>query len=791
MSNIEDAGTIVSQLRLDISQMEKDALDGQKKLDDLADKFAEQGKKGGKLYVKGFGKGQEQLNTALNGMVAKFAGVSPKVGVMGNNLAKAFSKPIIAMVPGVSAAFQAMLPVIGTILVVIAALIKGIVSAAKKQKEFNDNVNLSREVSAKLKGTTVELNAAQQKSADITAKQQHNTVVMQVAFKKLGDFFQSVFLPIINAVRSGFTAIGSAVSWVADKLGIVSSAEADAAVEAQKLAGFNGELNKTLDDYKKQLDNITTAERSGAKTAEESAKAKLSAMEGYIDSLIQARTEAAKLAGENSNSVKELDDAIAARVRERDILAEQADAVNKTNEIEKARLTAIEKYEQAVIKARDARKAGLINEEEMENQIGVALAQKYNDLESIVTQYKLTTGETVKLRDETANIVKLNQDSKWLAETQASMSKQQTEQAIEQLRAQAAIAETEKEKNDLLNNAINLENQLIEKQREIERQSLINSESFKAQSEETRDQILADFDKITEGMMKVKEGGKGKGKSDNWLANALGIDEKTLGNITSVGEAAINAFSSISDSILEVNRRHAEEQMAIIDEALKSTLASIEKARKAELIASGFAVENNIESLEAQLEAAKKTGDEVLIYQLERRVEEQRINDEYNAKAQAAEEAAAQEKARIQYEVAKQEHDLKLINAITEGAMAVAKALSAAPPPLNIALAGLSGAAAAVQIGVIANNPPKMPHFANSGIVPGNKFFGDRNVAAVDSGELILNRAHQDNIADQLTSGSIVTATIVVMMDTKEIGQATFDLANKGHYTLKTRAIQG
>jgi len=305
-------------------------------------------------------------------------------------------------------------------------------------------------------------------------------------------------------------------------------------------------------------------------------------------------------------------------------------------------------------------------------------------------------------------------------------------------------------------------------------------------SDETKENILGKFNEITKGIEEAKKGVEGE--SDNWFANFLGFDEETLNDtIMKAEKIAGDVLSKISDLI----RNHAEEQMSIIDKALGSTLSSIEEARKAELIAAGFAIESNNENLEAQLEAAKKTGDEVLIYQLERRMEEQRINEEYDAMAQAAEETAAQEKAKIQYEVAKQEHAIKLINAITEGAMAVMKALSSAPPPFNFVLAGASGAAAAVQIGMIANNPPKMPHFANSGIVPGNKFFGDRNIAAVDSGELILNRAHQDNIAAQLTEGGIVTATIVVLLDGKELGQTTFDLANKGHYTLKTRAIQG
>jgi hypothetical protein len=55
--------------------------------------------------------------------------------------------------------------------------------------------------------------------------------------------------------------------------------------------------------------------------------------------------------------------------------------------------------------------------------------------------------------------------------------------------------------------------------------------------------------------------------------------------------------------------------------------------------------------------------------------------------------------------------------------------------------------------------------FANGGIVPGNSYSGD-NVRAygLNSGELILNRAQQDNIAAQLQGGGMknlnLTATV-------------------------------
>ena len=41
---------------------------------------------------------------------------------------------------------------------------------------------------------------------------------------------------------------------------------------------------------------------------------------------------------------------------------------------------------------------------------------------------------------------------------------------------------------------------------------------------------------------------------------------------------------------------------------------------------------------------------------------------------------------------------------------------------------------------------------ANSGVIPGNQFSGDKVLARVNSGELILNKAQQRNIAAQLSA---------------------------------------
>lgn len=85
--------------------------------------------------------------------------------------------------------------------------------------------------------------------------------------------------------------------------------------------------------------------------------------------------------------------------------------------------------------------------------------------------------------------------------------------------------------------------------------------------------------------------------------------------------------------------------------------------------------------------------------------------------------------------------------AASEGAAQAAKGAAALPFPMNIvAMAGAVAAALAIFRG--------LPKFANGGIVPGNSRSGDRVLAGVNSGELILNESQQHNIASKLIRGN-------------------------------------
>jgi len=100
---------------------------------------------------------------------------------------------------------------------------------------------------------------------------------------------------------------------------------------------------------------------------------------------------------------------------------------------------------------------------------------------------------------------------------------------------------------------------------------------------------------------------------------------------------------------------------------------------------------------------------------------------------------AAQKKAELDYEIAKQEHAMKIVDAVNAAAMAIVQAFAAGGNPiLGAIFAGLTTVATAVQIAAIKSNAPKRPTFSTGGIVPGTSFSGDNVIAGLNSREGVL-----------------------------------------------------
>ena len=93
-----------------------------------------------------------------------------------------------------------------------------------------------------------------------------------------------------------------------------------------------------------------------------------------------------------------------------------------------------------------------------------------------------------------------------------------------------------------------------------------------------------------------------------------------------------------------------------------------------------------------------------------------------------------------------------LAEAVTSGWLAVQKALASSPNPVTSGIAAAAaGIAAAANVARISAT--KAPAFKDGGVVPGNSVSGDKVMARVNSGEMILNKQQQANLFNQASMG--------------------------------------
>lgn len=121
--------------------------------------------------------------------------------------------------------------------------------------------------------------------------------------------------------------------------------------------------------------------------------------------------------------------------------------------------------------------------------------------------------------------------------------------------------------------------------------------------------------------------------------------------------------------------------------------------------------------------------------------------------------------------------------AVIAGYLAVQRALASAPPPFNYVAAAAVGIQTAANVARI--NAQQPPAFQDGGVVPGNSMSGDRVLARVNSGEMILNRQQQAQLFAQAngrgTSGTSESVTnITVELDGDVVAKAVSRRVNDG-----------
>lgn len=226
---------------------------------------------------------------------------------------------------------------------------------------------------------------------------------------------------------------------------------------------------------------------------------------------------------------------------------------------------------------------------------------------------------------------------------------------------------------------------------------------------------------------------------------------------------------------LQRERDYAAQQQILLDQQLQTELDRINQATISEQdkAAAKLTLQQkyNQDTLKLSNDLIRKER-EIKIKQIqqERQMNEMRIqatSQVFGAMAQIAQLGGA--KSFKAYKA------LALAEATTAGYLAVSRA-AAAPPgwPLNAPAVIAIGAQTAANVARIASM--QAPKFQDGGIVPGSSLSGDRVLARVNSGEMILNRQQQSNLFNMVNAGAIgggeTVHNITVELDGEVVGRA-------------------
>ncbi|GHV89207.1 hypothetical protein AGMMS50267_15670 [Spirochaetia bacterium] len=565
--------------------------------------------------------------------------------------------------------------------------------------------------------------------------------------------------------------------------------------EAEKRKQIEADINKQINEINKSAENEAAHLKANGATQEELLKLE-SERDKQLKSIYQTGVSQLDLLSAEYNVNKELSPRLFAQ---REAWAQSRDAIKESVDYTQAQLDMMNKIsdalaEQAVATAQE--KGDIIQQVELQKQLIDAQRQRAMEALQQTDEFKALLPETQT--EVLANFQAVTDGMKNQAEAAIrEAGKTRKELLTNQADALAQITVAEAAKNAALTGdiqtQIDLENELMREQRARARELLVQSAEYQTASDEDRKVLTDNFDAITKSMEKTVT------TADKFNA-AMG---STIGKAAqSVASGTMDMVSNIGGMMVEQLQHDTEEAIAKIDEQLAIKKAEIEEARNQALMEAGFIEAQTSEDMQAKIDAAKEAGDEVLQYELERRQEEMRINEEYDAKAKEAEEKAAREKLDLQYKADMAAYKQKIADTTLTIAQSIASAVSAgmqfgpaavAMVPVLTAMAAAMGGA---QMAVLLANPPKKPAFADGGIVPGNPRLGDVQQILATGGEGVFTADQMEAMGMMANNGGggggqEVVQYLNVYIDGELVGKSVARFFNAKGAIIEQRALIG
>jgi hypothetical protein len=794
----EDAGSIYAEIRLGLDQMEKDALDAQKSIENFAKRLNQSGRNAGTEYVKGFGSTSRQLNSRLNTMVLNMNALGPRFGAAGARAAMLFSKPIFTMAPMVNAAFNSMLGFIGPIISAVQILGNVITSAFAKK---NENARKAAEGLAEYRKELANIDR-QARIGIITDKEKIENNIR---------ITNNRWLQLENEKE------------ILENKDNINRADRDAikVIKAKQigLEAYLENLNKTLIIVSKRVDYAEAEEKRirAIRLAEEERRLGL-----ITDLELTERKHRAQVAYYEdilllSDKYGQKEDGYLERQSEQVILNRE---IARQLEIENVLKDINEKHSLAIADARRKESDGLITIIEMERLIEAAHVTRLNDLNSITDRYRLITGEVVNQRNAAASLVQINQDLIRRERLMLSLSEEVMQQQIEVYKASAVSADSEEKRQEALQKALDLELKLFDAQRKRAWEEIKNSTEYKSALREEQEIIEQKFLLITNARRNAIKAFYDTADQgiDKWekITETINKYADAIGNMLNYISDIMSSFSAlystkiknmVDKEIRELERLH-NTQLEFLKRSYAAQLEYLEKEKQAKLYAKGFIEAQTEEQHQRELELAIASGDHQRIFQAQNAHERFLIEQEYEQNKAALEQQAAEEKAAMEEAYAKRKAQLdhkvavaqwksEKINAAIAAAMTIARALAAPPGvPWNAAGVALATTLGAVQLAAVAATKPKLQSFSTGGIVAGNSFIGDNILARVNSDEMILTKEQQKRLfdlangADSEINDQEIIIPITINLDGQKIAENTVNTyINNRKVLIKARSV--
>jgi hypothetical protein len=276
-----------------------------------------------------------------------------------------------------------------------------------------------------------------------------------------------------------------------------------------------------------------------------------------------------------------------------------------------------------------------------------------------------------------------------------------------------------------------------------------------------------------ERIKKTKEGvEKQKKRFEEEQKNIKDHIKKVASELLSLGQTIGTAITTVMGEVGNLVNGIFEDMLNKQDAALSKELELIDSQTQEKLRYYGLQEKTRQEQLTSELDALRAQLDEAETDEDKKRIQDEIKTKENELKKEQIVKQAEEEKTAAQKAAAKKRAEIEKQQFESSKAMKIAEIwINAAAAIMGTwagyASMGIPGAIAAgvqtgvvltiagIQTGVIASQQYSPPAFAEGGIVPGNSYSGDRVMAAVNSGEMVINREQQGRLFNAIERGGI------------------------------------